>query len=127
MENVNTVREQLVPDNLPDNEKDDLKDERFNKYTINVNTKIQQFVKNNKLLTNKICTSKYTFLNCFPKILWEQFSKVGNIYFLFLAILQVINYFNNLDASSYISNRWYANDATSIIICCFCKWSERLL
>jgi len=38
---------------------------------------------------NSISTSKYTFLNCIPKILIEQFSKIANIYFLFIAILQV--------------------------------------
>lgn len=38
---------------------------------------------------NKIRTSKYTYWNAIPKILLEQFSKVGNIYFLILAILQV--------------------------------------
>lgn len=59
-------------------------------YRINVNTKIQQFITNENLLSNKICTSKYNYLNALPKILCEQFSKVGNIYFLFLAILQMI-------------------------------------
>ena len=38
---------------------------------------------------NKISTSKYTWLNCFPKILLEQFSKMANIYFLLIAIMQV--------------------------------------
>jgi magnesium-transporting ATPase (P-type) len=55
-----------------------------------VNTKIQQYITNESLLSNKICTSKYNFINALPKILCEQFSKVGNIYFLFLAILQMI-------------------------------------
>lgn len=41
-------------------------------------------------LSNAICTSKYTYWSAFPKILFEQFSQVGNLYFLFLAILQMI-------------------------------------
>lgn len=45
------------------------------------------------LETNSISTSKYTYLNCFPKILMEQFSKLANIYFLMIAIMQVINPF----------------------------------
>jgi hypothetical protein len=45
------------------------------------------------LETNCISTSKYTFLNCIPKILMEQFSKMANIYFLMIAIMQVIKFF----------------------------------
>jgi len=41
---------------------------------------------------NSISTSKYTFLNCVPKILIEQFSKIANMYFLLIAIMQVSNY-----------------------------------
>jgi Phospholipid-translocating ATPase N-terminal len=44
------------------------------------------------LETNCISTSKYTFLNCIPKILIEQFSKMANIYFLMIAIMQVSFY-----------------------------------
>ncbi len=40
--------------------------------------------------TNCISTSKYNYLNCIPKILIEQFSKMANIYFLMIAIMQVI-------------------------------------
>lgn len=39
--------------------------------------------------TNIISTSKYKWYNCFPKILIEQFSKMANIYFLLIAIMQV--------------------------------------
>jgi hypothetical protein len=39
--------------------------------------------------TNVISTSKYKWYNCFPKILIEQFSKMANIYFLLIAIMQV--------------------------------------
>jgi phospholipid-transporting ATPase len=60
------------------------------KYSVNVNCKLQHSISNKDFLTNKICTSKYDFINALPKILCEQFSKIGNIYFLFLAILQMI-------------------------------------
>lgn len=44
-----------------------------------------------ELETNKISTSKYTFVNCIPKIIFEQFSKMANLYFLLIAIMQSIN------------------------------------
>lgn len=44
------------------------------------------------LKDNSIETSKYNWYNCVPKILIEQFSKMANIYFLIIAILQSINY-----------------------------------
>ena len=40
--------------------------------------------------TNKISTSKYTLFNFLPKILMEQFSRICNIYFLIIAMLQTI-------------------------------------
>jgi hypothetical protein len=40
--------------------------------------------------SNRISTSKYTWYNVFPKILIEQFSKMANIYFLIIAIMQVM-------------------------------------
>ena len=40
--------------------------------------------------TNMISTSKYTWYNMFPKILIEQFSKMANLYFLIIAVLQSI-------------------------------------
>jgi phospholipid-transporting ATPase len=65
-------------------------DPKFSSYTVNINSKIQQYIKNDKLHTNKICTSKYNMYNVFPKILWEQFSKSSNVYFLIMAVLQLI-------------------------------------
>ena len=59
-----------------------------NLYEINTKLNIQNLDK--KFLNNEICTSKYTFYNAFPKILYEQFHQISNIYFLFLAILQMI-------------------------------------
>ena len=65
-------------------------DKKLDKYSINVNKNIQNNIKNEQVLSNKICTSKYNIFNCFPKIIWEQFSKSSNLYFLALAILQMI-------------------------------------
>jgi len=39
---------------------------------------------------NKIITSKYTKYTFLPKNLFEQFSKMANVYFLFILVLQVI-------------------------------------
>ena len=43
-----------------------------------------------RFLGNKIRTSKYTWITFIPKNLFEQFSKMANIYFLFIMVLQVI-------------------------------------
>ena len=62
-----------------------------NKLIININESNKlRLARNKELTTNRIETSKYNLINFIPKILYEQFSKVGNLYFLFLAILQVI-------------------------------------
>ncbi|KAL1925325.1 uncharacterized protein VTP21DRAFT_208 [Calcarisporiella thermophila] len=42
---------------------------------------------------NKIRTSKYTLINFIPKNLFEQFRGVANLYFLFLAVLQLFPIF----------------------------------
>ena len=44
--------------------------------------------------SNQIRTSKYTFWSFIPKNLFEQFRRAANVYFLFMAILQMIPYFN---------------------------------
>ena len=63
------------------------------KLILNINeSNKHRLIRNRELLTNRIETSKYNWINFIPKILYEQFSKVGNLYFLFLAILQVIVY-----------------------------------
>jgi magnesium-transporting ATPase (P-type) len=43
--------------------------------------------------SNRISTSKYTMWNFVPKNLFEQFRRAANIYFLFMAVLQLIPYF----------------------------------
>jgi magnesium-transporting ATPase (P-type) len=39
---------------------------------------------------NSIRTSKYTAITFLPKNLFEQFSKMANVYFLFIMVLQII-------------------------------------
>ena len=39
--------------------------------------------------TNHISTAKYNFFNFIPKKLFEQFSKLINIYFLIISLFQV--------------------------------------
>lgn len=40
--------------------------------------------------SNKVVTTKYTLLTFFPRNLLEQFSRVANIYFLLIVVLQMI-------------------------------------
>lgn len=39
---------------------------------------------------NSIRTTKYTLITFLPKNLFEQFSKMANVYFLFIMVLQII-------------------------------------
>jgi hypothetical protein len=51
-------------------------------------------------IDNSLTTSKYTILNFVPKNVWEQFHRVANVYFLFIAALQVSGYISpTLDLS----------------------------
>lgn len=59
-----------------------------NEYIVNINHIREQSPL--QVENNCISTSKYTYLNCVPKILMEQFSKMANVYFLMIAIMQVI-------------------------------------
>ena len=43
-----------------------------------------------RMTANSITTSKYTALTFLPKNLFEQFSKMANVYFLFIMVLQII-------------------------------------
>ena len=55
-------------------------------YEIKINV---ETVNNNIVENNRISTSHYRWFNFIPKILVEQFSKMANIYFLFIAMMQV--------------------------------------
>jgi phospholipid-transporting ATPase len=44
----------------------------------------------NPFITNEISTCKYNALTFIPKNLWQQFHKLANVYFVCIAVLQVI-------------------------------------
>jgi len=71
----------------------------INKYHHKINNKK---VKIPKKLKNYISTSKYTWYNFIPKILYEQFSKMSNIYFIIIAILQCFPEISNADGKPII-------------------------
>ena len=52
--------------------------------------------------TNKISTSKYKWYNILPKVLMEQFSRVCNIYFLVIAMLQTFKSISYSDGTPLI-------------------------
>ena len=64
-------------------------------YKISINSNNNHIKDKNKLYSNRIESSKYTWFNIIPKILLEQFSNVGNVYFLVLAIIQLIPNISN--------------------------------
>ena len=59
-------------------------------------------INNDLYETNQISTAKYTLYNFFPKILMEQFSRICNIYFLIIAMLQSIKSISYSDGSPLI-------------------------
>ena len=75
-------------------------------YVIDVNKykkkKNGKKVKIPKKFKNFISTSKYTWYNFIPKILYEQFSKMSNIYFIIIAILQCFPEISNADGKPII-------------------------
>ena len=71
----------------------------INKYHRKINGKKMKIPKK---LKNFISTSKYTWYNFVPKILYEQFSKMSNIYFIIIAILQCFTEISNADGKPII-------------------------
>ena len=71
----------------------------INKYHHKINNKK---VKIPKKLKNYISTSKYTWYNFVPKILYEQFTKMSNIYFIIIAVLQCFPEISNADGKPII-------------------------
>ena len=67
---------------------------------------ISENIKNKKysesIPRNSISTSKYTFFNALPKILFEQFSKIANIYFLIIAFFQIFKEISNSNGKPVI-------------------------
>ena len=54
------------------------------------NASREDFVRQNRLPTNKIKTTRYTPLTFVPKNLIEQFHRFANVYFVFIAILNFV-------------------------------------
>lgn len=54
------------------------------------NRSIYSNIPDTSVCDNSIKTSKYTFYNFVPKNLIVQFSKVANLYFLIIGIMQMI-------------------------------------
>ena len=71
----------------------------INKYHHKVNNKK---IKVPTKIKNYISTSKYTWYNFAPKILYEQFTKMSNIYFIIIAILQCFPEISNADGKPII-------------------------
>lgn len=99
-ETLDTKQNQLLLSNKTNVLKDF--DEGIIKYDFLLNIKRPPDTKhslNEQYLSNAICTSKYTSWNAFPKIAFEQFSQIGNLYFLFLAILQMLPFISQSGGS----------------------------
>jgi len=79
-------------------------------YIVNIDFNKRKFItenlKNrkysNSIPKNSISTSKYNFYNALPKILFEQFSKIANIYFLIIAFFQVFKEISNSNGKPVI-------------------------
>ena len=90
-----------LEDNLLNKDKTEEKKIPY-RFPLNNSSKIDSPIVNelsDKLRQNLICTSKYTYLTALPKILFEQFSRVANLYFLFLTILQIFPHFSQSGGS----------------------------
>lgn len=69
-------------------------------------------VKNDDLdyLSNYVSTAKYTALTFLPKFLYEQFTRAANLFFLFIAIIQVwSDRYMRIAVSQF--NLWHTNVA----------------
>ena len=71
----------------------------INKYHHKINNRKVKIPKKSK---NYITTSKYTWYNFMPKILYEQFTKMSNIYFIIIAVLQCFPEISNADGKPII-------------------------
>ena len=71
----------------------------INKYHHKINNHKVKIPKKSK---NYITTSKYTWYNFMPKILYEQFTKMSNIYFIIIAVLQCFPEISNADGKPII-------------------------
>jgi phospholipid-transporting ATPase len=74
----------LIQDKSKENESDSINEEDI--YAVFINNQEM----NDRHERNKIDTSKYKLFNFFAKILIEQFSRLANVYFLIIAVLQSV-------------------------------------
>ncbi|CAJ1353705.1 unnamed protein product [Effrenium voratum] len=58
-------------------------------------TRLVKLFQPDKRRNNSIHTNKYTWYNFIPKNLWEQFSQLGNLYFLLVAVGQLFPSISN--------------------------------
>ena len=87
-----------------------IKDNKSFNYIVHISKNKKNDINDNKLLnsakelnpSNSISTSKYTYYNFIPKILFEQFSKIANIYFLIIAFFQVFKEISNSNGKPVI-------------------------
>ena len=68
----------------------------------NVSRNIKNNNNRNNIPKNSISTSKYTVYNAIPKILFEQFTKMANIYFLIIAFFQMYKEISNANGKPVI-------------------------
>ena len=105
--NVNKPDEQMLPQEdgikiIKVSNENELREEykiEINKYHHKINNRK---VKIPQKLKNYITTSKYTWYNFVPKILYQQFTKMSNIYFVIIAILQCFPEISNADGKPII-------------------------
>ena len=91
-------------------EKEKEKENKSFSYIVRIDKNQRKNMKNKKILNdrrekipkNSISTSKYTYYNFLPKILFEQFSKIANIYFLIIAFFQVFKEISNSNGKPVI-------------------------
>ena len=104
--NINSKNKKILKENKKENKKEN---NSFN-YIVKIDKYIRTNNHNKKLLNerkesipkNSISTSKYTYFNFLPKILFEQFSKIANIYFLIIAFFQVFKEISNSNGKPVI-------------------------
>ena len=95
---------------LKNNNNEDNKEKKSFNYIVKIDKNNHKNINDNrqfnnikeKIPTNSISTSKYTYYNFLPKILFEQFSKIANIYFLIIAFFQVFKEISNSNGKPVI-------------------------
>jgi len=55
-----------------------------------INTVFEEKDVSRRFVSNKVVTTKYNCVTFLPKNLFEQFSKMANLYFLFMTVLQLV-------------------------------------